>query len=297
MPRSQTTRPTSCTLASRRHLTAWLTRTSVLVSMLLTSGAAIAAPGTWQTDTDVGPSQVSYRLTFTCTGPVAVCDALNGYDDTQISTLSDGATLQIDDVLETLQFDIDGNVDLDDGMGPVPTSPSLAGSDMVFAGIALFGVPEVVNPVVFSGDQPLVALPGLTLQTPGVHPISTQMNWGGIADVIGTLSGILPKIVVSPASVPVTGTLEVLGDTDSNGFVEYEIQGLQATAQSTDQYTEPGSGLVVDIHVTADLLLNLSGEAPAPSAPVPVLSAAGVLGLVGLLGGVSTAVLRRRARA
>lgn len=257
--------------------------------------ATAADTGTWQTDAAVGPSQVSYTLSFTCIGPAAVCDPLNAYSDTQVSTLGDAATLQLDVVADTLQFDADGVQDLDDGMGPVPTYLSLAGSDMTFAGLALFGIPEVVGPVVFAVDQPLVPLAGLELLPPGSYPISTTMTWGGVADVVGDLSLLLPRIVVAPAPVTLTGTLEILGDVDSDGFVEYELQDLQATTQTTDQYDEPG--LVLDVHVTASLVANLSGEVAAPVAPVPALGAPALLALATSLGslGLRRATSRPRA--
>ena len=255
---------------------------SLLAGTLLLAMQAAADTGTWQTDANVGPSTVSYTLSFTCIGPAAVCDPLNAYSDTQVSTLGDSATLQLDDVADTLQFDQDSSQDLDDGMGPIPAYATLAGTDMTFAGLALFGVPEVVDPVVFSADQPLVPVTGLELLPPGTYPISATMSWGGVADVVGDVSLLVPRIVVTPAPVSVTGTLEILGDVDFDGLVEYEIRDLQATAQSTDQFTEPG--LVVDIHVTAALVANLSGEVAAPATTVPVLGMPALLGLGALLG-------------
>ncbi len=273
---------------------------SPLLSPLLLLAAAwsLALPaaadiGTWQTDPSVGPSEVSYTLTFTCTGNAAICDPLNAYSDTQISTLGDGATLELDAVADTLQFDQDGTQDLGDGMGPIPTYLSLAGSDMTFAGLALFGVPEVTNPVVFSADQPLIPIAGLELLPPGTYAISTTMSWGGVADVVGNLALLIPEIVVTPSPVAVTGTLEILGDVDSDGAIEFEIQNLQATTQSTDQYVE--GTVVVDVHVTAALVANLSGELAAP-APVPLLGAAALAALCALLAAAGAHALRHAGR-
>jgi len=274
-------------------LPALLFRLLCATAMLLAAHAAAAGTGSWQTDANVGPSTVSYTLTFTCTGPAAVCDPLNAYSDTQVSTLDDAATLQLDDLADTLQFDQDGTQDLGDGNGPIPTYLALAGSDMTFAGLALFGVPEVVNPIVFSADQPLVPLAGLELLPAGTYPISTTMSWGGIADVVGDLALLVPTIVVTPTAVSVTGTLEILGDVDSDGAVEYEIRDLQASTVSTDQYTE--SGLVVDVHVAASLVANLSGEIAAP-APVPALGAPALAALAALLASAGGAVAARRER-
>jgi hypothetical protein len=266
---------------------------TLLATGTLLAGPVAADTGSWQTDPSVGPSEVSYTLTFTCFGPASVCDPLNAYSDTQVSTLTDTATLQLDEVADTLQFDPDSTQDLDDGAGPIPAHLTLAGSDLTFAGVPLFGVPEVTSPVVFATDQPLIPLPGLELLPPGTYPISTTMSWGGVADVVGNISLLLPRIVVTPAAVAVTGTLEILGDVDSDGAIEYEIRDLQASTQATDQYDE--SGLVVDIHVTADLVANLSGEVAAPVAPVPGLAAPALWALGVLLG--STGLSRARGRA
>lgn len=276
-----------------------LARALALAGCCLSLALVLAQPAwsdtaPWQTDPLVGPSEVTYTLTFTCTGLAAICDPLNAYSDTQVSTLTDAATLQLDADADTLQFDQDGTQDLDDGMGPIPTYVSLAGSDLTFAGLALFGIPEVVNPVVFSADQPLITLAGLELLPPGSYAISTTMLWGGVADVIGDLSLLLPGIVVTPSPVSVTGTLEVLGDVDLDGQIEFEIRDLQATTQSTDQYVEPGVA-TVDVHVTADLLANLSGEVAAPAVPpVPMLGLPGAMALIGLLGGLGLRHARRR---
>ncbi len=256
--------------------------------------AAQAEIATWQTDAAVGPSEVSYTLSFTCTGPAAVCDPLNAYSDTQISTLGGAATLQLDPVADTLQFDPDGTVDLGDGMGPVPTHLALSGSDMTFAGLALFGIPEVESPLVFSVDQPLIPLTGLELLPPGTYPISSTMSWGGVANVVGDLALLIPEIVVTPAPVAVTGTLEILGDVDTDGLIEFEIRNLQATTSSTDQYVE--GTIVVDVEVTAVLVAHLSGEVAGTVPPVPLLTPPTLAALCALLAAGGAARLTGRQR-
>ena len=257
------------------------TQAVLLAAILLGLGAAAnseAATGTWQTDAAVGTSEVAYTLTFTCTGAAAVCDPLNAYSDTQVSTLTGAATLGFDADADTIRFDEDSQQDV--GLGPAPAFVTMAGSDLIFAGLALFGVPEVVDPMVFSIDDPAIAVPGLDLSTPGTHPFSTTMTWGGQGDVVGDLALLVPEIRVAPGPVSVTGTLVVLGDVDVDGMVEYEIQDLAATSSSTDQYVE--GTIVVDVHVTAVLNANLSGEVPSgPAPPVPGLGLGGALALAG----------------
>jgi hypothetical protein len=258
---------------------------------LSTAGAAGAAPATWQTDGAVGVNQVSYTLTFTCAGPTSVCDPLNAYSDTQVSTLTGGAGLDLDADLDALQFDTDSLQDV--GLGPAPAYLTLVGSDLIFAGLPLFGVPEVVAPEVFSTDNPVVALTGLELPAPGSYPFVTQMTWGGHGDVVGDLAAVIPEIQVNPALVPVSGTLVVLGDVDFDGQVEFEIRDLQADTTSVEQYVE--GTLVIDVHVSASLLANLSGEIEGDAPPpVPVLGgvAAGLLGV--LLGAFGMRSARRR---
>lgn len=283
------TRP-QCSPPIRRALTL---ATLIAAAFATATSPALADTVPWQTDPNVGASEVSYTLTFTCTGLAVVCDPLNAYADTQVSTLGDAATLQLDAATDSLQFDQDGTADLDDGLGPIPTYLSLAGSDMTFAGIALFGIPEVEAPIVFSADQPLITVAGLELLPPGSYAISTTMMWGGVADVVGDVSLLLPRIVVTPAPVSVTGTLEILGNIDADDAIEYEIRNLQATTQSTEQYVEPGVA-VVDVHVTATLVANLSGEIQSTIAPpVPALGLPAAIGLVLVLGSVGVGHARR----
>ena len=109
------------------------TRVASAIGLLAawTASAASAAPAIWQTDGSVGVSQVSYTLTFDCTGPSAVCDPLNVYSDTQVSTLTGGAGLDLDADLDALQFETDGLQDV--GSGPAPAYLTLLGSDLTFA--------------------------------------------------------------------------------------------------------------------------------------------------------------------
>ena len=266
-------------------------RTALLLGLSIwLAGVAGADTGTWQTDAAVGPSEVSYTLTFTCTGAAVVCDPLNAYSDTQISALTGAATLDIDTALETIQFDQDSLQDV--GAGPAPAFVTLDGSDLTFAGLALFGIPEVQAPVVFSTDNPPIAVTGLDLLAPGSYPISTTLTWGGLGDVVGDLALTIPEIQVTPAPTSVTGTLVVLGDVDMDGLSEYEIHDLTATTTSVDQYVE--GTLVVDVHVTAVLSANLSGEMQGTVAPpVPLAGLPGVGLLACLLASSGVLWMRR----
>ena len=126
----------------------------------------------------------------------------------------------------------------------------------------------MVAPVVFSTDSPVIAVTGLELPAPGSYAINTSMTWGGHGDVVGDLAGAIPEIQVTPALVPVTATLVVLGDVDLDGYVEFEIRDLQTLTMTVDQYVE--GTLVIDVQVTATLLANLSGRSkPRPPRPSP----------------------------
>ncbi len=262
---------------------------SALVALGATPLAASAVSGPWTVDAGVGVSETTFTLTITCSGNPDVCNVFGGYVDTQVSTMSGGGTLDVDALAGTLQFGADGLVDV--GLGPVPSYFQLFGTNLAFAGIPFFGIPEVQNATIFALDAPLIPVPGVNLTVPGDYPFSTSMAYSGLADVVGDVSLVLPEIVVDPQVVAVSGTLRVLGDIDQDMMTELEVRDIQVTFTNVDQYVDLGA--ILDITITADLTANLSAEVPAP-ALVPVLAPASLLALAAALGVGGTLGLRRR---
>jgi hypothetical protein len=258
-----------------------MTRTLLAAAalLLLFPGALRAAPGTWTTDDAVGPNRVDFRLQLSCPDAGLVCSLIDGYDDTQTSTTTGGATLDLDAGSDVLLFDSDSTQDV--GAGAQPAYLTLQGSDLTFANVPFAGVPELVNVLVFALSSPPVAVPGLSLAVPGDTPFSETFSYSGLADVFGDLEFILPGIVVPPDDVVLSGVVRVLGDVDMDGFTEIELRGVTGTFALQNQTTIEGASVTVD--VTADLEMNLSGEVEGAPSPVPSASTASLLGLAGLL--------------
>lgn len=262
-------------------------------ALLGVAGGAAAAP--WATDAAVGPNEVDVTIQIACPAAGFVCSQVDGYSDTQTSTLTGGATFLLDETNAQIQFDMDDTQDV--GSGPQDTYLTMAGTDLTFAGIPFAGIPEIINLFVFSVTSPVIDVPGLDIGTPGDYAFSTTLDYASVSETTGDLEFILPDIVLSPTAVVVSGTFRVLGDIDTDGMVEYEIRDIAATLALQTNGTIGGEAVTID--VTADLTANLSGEVMGPPPEeVPALGtiATGVLmaGLVGL--GVRAQRGRERAK-
>lgn len=256
---------------------------------LVAGGPLWAAQGTWATDAAVGASEVDVTIGISCPAVGFICDLIDGYGDTRTSTVTGSGTVEVDEMLDELQFDADGQQDV--GAGLQDAFVTLAGTPLSFTSIPFAGVPEIENLLVFALSNPPISVSGLVLLTPGDYPFSETVDYGSLADVVGDLELDVPDIVIAAQPTTVTGTLRVLGDIDSDDFVEYEI--LDYTASIT--LMGPGNigGESVDITVTSDLVANLSGEVAAP-VPVPVLGLAGRIALMLAFASASILLGRRR---
>jgi hypothetical protein len=106
---------------------------------------------------------------------------------------------------------------------------------------------------------------------------------------VGDLEFNVPDLVVPEQDVTLTGVFRVAGDTDLDGFVEYELDLSTSLllVQAAQIAGEP-----VQISVTTQLTTHLSGVV-AQALPVPLLGVAGLLLLVAVLSGVAAVSLRR----
>lgn len=248
----------------------------------------------WSADDGVGINEVVLTLSLACTGPAETCTFFDGYADTQVSNLSGIGTVFLDAQAGTLRFETDSQQDLDDAAPPHPAYITLVGSDVSFAGIPFYGVPEVLAPTFFSLDAPLISLPGFDLLVPADHPFTVDMSYAGVADITGALSLVLPRIVVPPASIGVSGVVRILGDVDLDGMTEIEIRDLSVTTQVVNQYAD--LGVLLDISVDAELSANLSAEIANPADPpqVPALGATGIGFLAALMSCAGGVLARAR---
>ena len=256
---------------------------------LLGPALAGATPGTWATDAGVGSNQLAITIEVDCPADSFICSVVDGYSDSQASSLSGSGVLEVDPDTGTIQFETDGNSDL--GFGPQPTFHTLAGSDLIFAYLPFAGVPEFMNLEVFATAGPAILPAGFASFAPGDYPVSATLPYASLVDVVGDLEFNVPDIVVPAQDVALTGTFRVLGDTDSDGFMEYELRDLSAQldlVQAANIGGEP-----VEITVTSVLTSNLSGEVAYVVAElVPVFGALGIL-LLALLMVISSVVTLR----
>lgn len=260
----------------------------VLIGLLVPTWAN-ATPGTWATDSGVGPNELAVTIEVECAAANLICGAVDGYTDTQTSSLSGSGTLEVDADAGTIQFVTDGDADL--GFGPQATFHALVGSDLTFGYLPFAGVPEFANLEVFATAGPEILPVGFTALTPGDYPLAATIPYAALVDVVGDLEFNVPDIVVPPQDVALAGTLRVLGDTNSDGFMEYELRSLSAQLELVQSAQIAGES--VDITVTSVLTSNLSGEVAyvAPEV-VPVFGVVGVLALALLLVGSSLRALR-----
>jgi hypothetical protein len=251
--------------------------------LLLVPGAAHAQLGTWATDPAVGASDLDVTIQISCAAPSFVCSLVDGYADTQTSSLSGSGGLLVDAPLGTLRFETDGLQDW--GTGPQPVYNLFSGGSMIFASVPFAGVPQIASLLVFASSDPLIPVPGFFDLGPGDYPFSQSVPYGLLADIVGDMELNVPDIVSPPQSILLTGTLRILGDIDLDGMVEYELTQFSAV-QSLQQ---PGNigGEPVTIAITSALSANLSGEVAGPVA-LPALGSLASLLLaagLGLIGG------------
>lgn len=255
----------------------------VAILLLLPAGAARAQTGTWATDPGVGSNSLTVTIQVSCAAPSFTCSLVDGYADTQVSTLSGSGTLAIDVPQGLLQFDTDGQLDW--GIGPQPVYELLTGSTITFVSIPFAGAPQIANSQVFAAANPLIPVPNFQHLTPGDYPFSQSIPYASLADVVGDMELNVPDIVVPPQSVLLAGTLRVLGNVDLDPFIEYELINLSAVLS----IQQPGNigGEPVTLSVTSALTANLSGEVEGPVA-LPALGGVGLLVLsagLALIGG------------
>lgn len=248
-------------------LTSMMKRLFASIAVLLLVGLANGAQaeqGTWGTDPAVGANEVQVTLAISCPAASFVCSLIDGYWDQQVSTVTGSGTLDIDEGLDELRFETDGSEDL--GSGPVAVYGRVNGSPLAFTLVPFAGVPELENLRVFGLLDTALAAPGLELIPAGDHVFTGSQDYGAIGNVIGDLELALSELIVPGETTSVAGTFSNLGDVDSDGFFEYEIQDYAASA--TAQQAAMIGGEPVTITVTADLTGNFSGELPgAPAVP------------------------------
>lgn len=257
-------------------------------ALILAAASAHATTGTWQTDASVGQSQVEMTVEVDCPGAGFICQQVDGYSDTRISTLSGSGSLEVDDVAGTLQFLTDGDMDL--GFGPQPVYVSLSGESLDFDYIPFAGIPQFVNLSVFATAAPLISPSGFSSLSAGEYLISETVPYAALADVIGDLEFNVPDLVVPEQDVVLSGFFRVLGDVDLDGFVEYEI--VLSVSLLVVQPAQIG-GQPVQISVNTQLTNHFSGSV-AQGLPVPLLGIPGLLVLAMVLWVSAGLHLRRR---
>ena len=262
-------------------------RLSCVFFFVMGTAVAHAVSGTWQTDASVGVNQLETTVEVDCPAAGFICAQVDGYSDTQVSTLSGSGSLEIDGGAGTIQLLTDGDVDL--GFGLQPSYGFLSGSDLAFDYIPFAGVPEFVSLSTFATAAPLISPSGFASLAVGNYPVSAIVPYAALADVVGDLEFNVPDLVVPEQDVTLTGVFRVAGDTDLDGFVEYELDLSTSLllVQAAQIAGEP-----VQISVTAQLTTHLSGVV-AQALPVPLLGVAGLLLLVAVLSGVAAVSLRR----
>ena len=260
-----------------------------LLLALLPASSSFAQLGTWQTDAGVGSNSLAVTLQISCLSGSFTCSLIDGYADTQLSSLSGSGDLALDVPLGLIQFETDGDENW--GTGPQPVYHRLSGSLLTFASLPFAGVPQIANTQVFAAAAPLIPIPGFQNLGPGDYPFTQSIPYASLADVVGDMELNVPDIVVSPQSVTVTGTLRMLGDIDFDGFAEYQLINLSAVLS----VQQPGNigGEPVTLSVTSALTSNLSGEVEIPVA-LPALGGAGLFLLSGGLALVGARAARRR---
>jgi hypothetical protein len=249
---------------------------AAVLALLTAPSLARALGGVWATDGSVGVNQVDYRLQLTCPATSLVCSLVDGYDDTQTSTMSGSGTLSLEPVAGTFMVKTDSSQDV--GSGLQPAHLTLSGADLTYANIPFAGVPELVNILVFALTNPAVAPTALDLGATGDYPFSEMISYSGLAEVVGDLEFILPGIVVPPDDVLVSGVFRVLGDLDSDGAVDFEVRDVTGTFTLQSPATIGGESVTVDI--TADMTLNLRGDLRVSGNVVPATGPWSLVGLV-----------------
>jgi hypothetical protein len=249
---------------------------AAVLALLTAPSLARALGGVWATDGSVGVNQVDYRLQLTCPATSLVCSLVDGYDDTQTSTMSGSGTLSLEPVAGTFMVKTDSSQDV--GSGLQPAHLTLSGADLTYANIPFAGVPELVNVLVFALTNPAVAPTALDLGETGDYPFSEMISYSGLAEVVGDLEFILPGIVVPPDDVLVSGVFRVLGDLDSDGAVDFEVRDVTGTFTLQSPATIGGESVTVDI--TADMTLNLRGDLRVSGNVVPATGPWSLVGLV-----------------
>ena len=235
--------------------------------------------GTWVTDAGVGTNDLDVTIQISCPAPSFVCSLVDGYANTQTSSLSGSGGLVIDAGLGTLRFASDGQQDWGSGLQSVYNL--FTGSGVTFASVPFAGVPQLAGLLVFASSDPLIPVSGFSDLGPGDYPFSQSIPYSSLADIVGDLELNVPDIVSPPQSIQLAGTLRVLGDPDFDGMVEYELTQLSLV----QSLLQPGNigGEPVVISITSSLNANLSGEVAGPVA-VPVLGTGALLFLAASLG-------------
>jgi hypothetical protein len=265
-------------------------RLSIAALAALMPALAHGQVGTWATDAGVGSNDLDVTIQISCPAPSFVCSLVDGYANTQTSTLNGSGGLVVDAGFGTLRFENDGVQDW--GTGPQPVYNLLTGSGVTFASVPFAGAPQLASLLVFASSDPLIPVPGFSDLGPGDYPFSQSIPYASLADIVGDMELNVPDIVSPPQSVQLSGTLRVLGDPDLDGMVEYELTQFSAV-QSLQQ---PGNigGEPVTISITSSLNANLSGEVAGPVA-LPALGAGSLFVLITALGVIGGRASQQRA--
>lgn len=275
----------------RKSRVARIARGMLLCAWVAAVPIASASALDWTTDPAVGPNEVAFTLDVTCPGISFACTLINGYSDTQVSTLTGAGTYLSAPGSETVRFETDSTQDV--GSGPQAAYLTMIGTNLTFANLPFAGVPEVVNLLIFALTDPEIPVPGLDLMTPGDYPFSETISYSSLGEVVGDLEFILPDLVAPPGDVVVSGTIRVLGDIDLDGMIELELRDVTGTLGVSGPGNIAGEPVTVDI--TASLTANLSSEILGTGvAIVPSLGPAATIGLAALLTLAGSQALRRR---
>jgi hypothetical protein len=263
----------------------WLRLPLVLLSFacsIASTASADVLP--WATNSGL-TNEVVYTLSIDCVDPGLVCAALNGYSDVQVATVIGLGDIDMDLVGGTLQFLQDGTQDV--GAGPQASYTTVNASDLTFAAIPFVGAPETEDGVVFALTNPIFSAGGPLLI--GSYPVSANVDYSAIADIVGVVDAYVPDIVVTPQTVAVNGTLKIIA-IGGGGGVFYRLEDLTATMNVAHPTTLLDED--VTVNVTADMTLNLEGNTISPGGGTSVLPALGGWGVLLLAGGL--ALLGRR---
>ena len=233
---------------------------------LVAAGTAQADTGTWTTDPTVGATALTVTLQVSCPSSSFICSQIDGYSDTQVTTLTGAGQIDVDDVAGTIQFLSDGDVDLGSGVQPVYNR--LGGGALTFAYLPFAGIPRLESLQAFTTADTPWSPADWSAWSSGDFPVSVTLPYSIKADVVGDLEFNVPDLSLPPQNVNTAGTWRVLEGLNPEGQIAYQLIGLETTVSHSQAAQILGEPVTLDL--TLALASNLSGSAGAP-APVPLL--------------------------